>query len=42
MKKNKDWNQLLKLIFIQDKKKTRIRKRKVMNTPLHRKQDGIR
>ena len=43
MKNNKDWSRLLKMILEEDKKKfnTRkvLKKRKVTNTPLHRRQD---
>ena len=42
MKKNKDWNQLLKLILVPNKKNVYIRKKEVSNTPLHRKWDRIR
>lgn len=43
MKNNKDWSRLLKMILVEDKKKfnTRkvLKKSKVINTPLHRRQD---
>lgn len=43
MKNNKDWSRLLKMILVEDKKKfnTRkvLKKGKVTNTPLHRRQD---
>ena len=43
VKMNKDWNRLLKMILVEDKKKSNTRKvlkkSKVTNTPLHRRQD---
>ena len=43
MKNYKDWSRLLKMILVEDKKKfnTRkvLKKSKVTNTPLHRRQD---
>lgn len=43
MKNNKDWSRLLKMILVEDKKKSNTRKAlkksKVTNTPLHRRQD---
>ena len=43
MKNNKDWSRLLKMILVEDKKKSNTRKvlkkSKVTNTPLHRRQD---
>lgn len=43
MKNNKDWSRLLKMILVEDKKKSNTRKvlkkNKVTNTPLHRRQD---
>ena len=43
MKNNKDWSRLLKMILVEDKNKfnTRkvLKKSKVTNTPLHRRQD---
>ena len=43
MKNNKDWNRLLKMILVEDKKKSStlkvFKKSKVTNTPLHRRHD---
>ena len=43
MKNNKDWSRLLKMIIVGDKKKLNARKvlkkSKVTNKPLHRRQD---
>lgn len=43
MKNNKDWNRLLKMILVENKKKSNTRtvfkKSKVTNTPLHRRRD---
>ena len=43
MKNNKDWNRLLKMILVDDKKKSNslrnLKRGKVTNTPLRRKQD---
>lgn len=43
VKMNRDWNRLLKMILVEDKKKSNARtffkKSKVTNTPLHRRQD---
>ena len=43
MKNNKGWSRLLKMILVEDKKKSNtlqiFKKSKVTNTPLHRRQD---
>lgn len=43
MKNNKDWSRLLKMILVEDKKKSNtvkvFKKSIVTNTPLHRRQD---
>ena len=43
VKMNRDWNRLLKMILVEDKKKSNtvkiLKKSKVTNTPLHRRQD---
>ena len=43
MKNNKGWNRLLKMILVEDKKKSNtvkvFKKSTVTNTPLHRRQD---
>ncbi len=43
VKNNRDWSRLLKMILVEDKKKSStlkvFKKSKVTNTPLHRRQD---
>lgn len=43
MKNNKGWSRLLKMILVDDKKKSNslrdLKRSKVTNTPLHRRQD---